>query len=256
MGGQAPDPGVLFKLGGAPPAFSGAPLGADIGGAADGAGGPVHRGHRGPPRRLRLPGPARAGCVPTAWCTGGGTGTWWGRRPGKSEARAFRVDRLSGLQVGSRPGAFTRPAGFRAAAAVPAAPWDAGEGRHRGRRCASTPPSPGGPGASSPPARRGRGRGRRRVSWPGSRWGPWSPSSAGWWGSRRPPRWCPRPRCGRPCSTTWGSRDPGAHRRPPLAPARHAALGDRPPRGGGAGGVQPASATPAPSWLATWPRSS
>ena len=50
-----------------------------------------------------------------------------GRRPGRRKVGPFAVDRLSGLQVGSRPGAFTRPKGFRAAAAVPTVPWEAGE---------------------------------------------------------------------------------------------------------------------------------
>jgi proteasome accessory factor B len=126
MGGQAPDPGVLFKLGGAPPAFSGAPLGADIGGAVDvlvdlftavTEARLVAFDYRGRPRRLRPYGLVHR------------RGHWYlvGPQAGESEARAFRVDRLTGLQVGSRPGAFTRPAGFRAAAAVPEAPWDAGD---------------------------------------------------------------------------------------------------------------------------------
>lgn len=127
MGGQAPDPGVLFKLGGAPPAFSGIPLGADIGEAAEvlvdlfsavTEARLIGFEYRGRARRVRPYGLVHR------------RGHWYlvGPQAGEAEARAFRVDRLTSLRVGSRPGAFTRPAGFRAAAAVPAAPWDAGEG--------------------------------------------------------------------------------------------------------------------------------
>lgn len=126
MGGQSPDPAVLFKLGGAPPAFSGAPLGADIGGAAEVLVGLftavtearlVGFEYRGRARRVRPYGLVHR------------RGHWYlvGPQAGEEKARAFRVDRLTGLQVGSRPGAFTRPAGFRAATAVPAVPWDAGD---------------------------------------------------------------------------------------------------------------------------------
>ena len=56
-------------------------------------------------------------------------GHWYlvGPQAGEEAVRTFRVDRLESLRAGSRPQAFTRPAGFRAAAAVPDAPWEAGE---------------------------------------------------------------------------------------------------------------------------------
>ncbi len=126
VGGQAPDPAVLFKLGGGPPAFGGAALGADIGGAADDLADLftavtearlVGFTYRDKPRKVRPYGLVHR------------RGHWYlvGRQSGEEEARSFRVDRLSGLQVGSRPGAFTRPPGFRASEAVPATPWQAGE---------------------------------------------------------------------------------------------------------------------------------
>ena len=126
VGGQAPDPAVLFKLGGGTPAFAGAALGADIGGAADGLADLftavtearlVGFTYRDKPRRVRPYGLVHR------------LGHWYlvGLQSGEKEARSFRVDRLTGLEVGSRPGAFTRPPGFRAADAVPAAPWQAGE---------------------------------------------------------------------------------------------------------------------------------
>ena len=126
LGGQAPDPAVLFKLGGAAPAFTGAALGADIGGSAGDLAelfsavtearlvGFDYKGKR---RRVRPYGLVHR------------RGHWYlvGPQSGESAARAFRVDRLSGLKVGGRAGAFTRPAGFRAADAVAAAPWEAGQ---------------------------------------------------------------------------------------------------------------------------------
>lgn len=40
--------------------------------------------------------------------------------------RMYRVDRISALSVGSRPGAFTKPKGFDIRAVVNAQPWEAG----------------------------------------------------------------------------------------------------------------------------------
>lgn len=42
------------------------------------------------------------------------------------DTRTYRVDRIGSLEVGEAANAFTRPAGFRAAAVVPDAPWEAG----------------------------------------------------------------------------------------------------------------------------------
>ncbi|MGH3650813.1 MAG: WYL domain-containing protein, partial [Acidimicrobiia bacterium] len=40
--------------------------------------------------------------------------------------RMYRVDRISGLTVGNRPGAFKKPRGFDLRAVVDAQPWEAG----------------------------------------------------------------------------------------------------------------------------------
>lgn len=125
-GGQAPDQEVLFKLGGLPPMFGGAALGADLGAAPRELAGlfeavtearEVAFAYKGKSRRVQPYGLVHR------------RGHWYlvGPQRGDPEARAFRVDRLSELQVGSRPGAFARPRGFRAAAVVPDAPWEAGE---------------------------------------------------------------------------------------------------------------------------------
>ena len=42
-------------------------------------------------------------------------------------ARVFRVDRMTGVAIGDRPGAFTRPRGLRVADVLAEAPWEAGE---------------------------------------------------------------------------------------------------------------------------------
>jgi proteasome accessory factor B len=126
VGGQAPDPAVLFKLGGAPPPFTGAALGADIGGAGERLADLftavtearlIGFTYREKPRRVRPYGLVHR------------RGHWYlvGLQSGEQQARSFRVDRLTDLQVGSKAGAFTRPPGFRAADVVPAAPWEAGE---------------------------------------------------------------------------------------------------------------------------------
>lgn len=44
----------------------------------------------------------------------------------KGERRAFRVDRMTGVDAGEQPAAFDRPKGFRAGDAVADAPWEAG----------------------------------------------------------------------------------------------------------------------------------
>ena len=127
VGGQAPDPAVLFKLGGAPPAFTGAALGADIGGPVEDLvqlftavteARLVGFTYRERPRRVRPYG------------LGHRRGHWYlvGLQSGDQEPRSYRVDRIRDLRLGSRPGAFARPPGFRAADTLPASPWQAGEG--------------------------------------------------------------------------------------------------------------------------------
>ena len=204
VGGQAPDPAVLFKLGGGTPAFTGAALGADIGGAADGLADLftavtearlVGFTYRDKPRRVRPYGLVHR------------RGHWYlvGLQSGEKEARSFRVDRLSGLQVGSRPGAFTRPPGFRAGRRRARRSLAGRGGRPRGRPCASTRRSPGGPAASWPQGPPWR-RSPAGASSPASRWRRCRPSSGGWWGSRMPPRsWLPARGAPRPPGPCGGS---------------------------------------------------
>jgi len=126
IGGLASEPAALFKLGGAPPAGSGEPVGADLGSApadlpllftAVTEAREVGFTYLGKRRRVRPYGLAHR------------RGHWYvvGPQAGEAAVRTFRVDRCEGLQLGSRPGAFSRPADFRAADAVPEAPWEAGE---------------------------------------------------------------------------------------------------------------------------------
>lgn len=125
-GGERPDEAALFKLGGLPPAFTGAVLGADIGEVSHDLGelfSAVAEArlasftYRGQTRRVRPYGLVHR------------RGHWYlvGPQAGGSDIRAFRVDRLSRLEVGSQPGAFSRPPGFRAGDSVPAVPWEAGD---------------------------------------------------------------------------------------------------------------------------------
>jgi predicted DNA-binding transcriptional regulator YafY len=126
LGGQSPDPAALFKLGGAAAPGAGEPLGADLGTASGDLAalfGAVSEArvasfqYHGKARRILAYGLVHR------------RGHWYlvGPPADEKEVRAFRVDRLTGLRVGSRAGAFVRPRGFRAASAVPATPWEAGE---------------------------------------------------------------------------------------------------------------------------------
>ena len=126
MGGLSSEPAALFKLGGAPPAGAGEPVGADLGAAsadlpllfsAVTEAREVAFTYLGKERRIRPYGLVHR------------SGHWYlvGPGVGESGVRTFRVDRVSGLRLGRRPQAFVRPAGFRATDAVPAAPWEAGE---------------------------------------------------------------------------------------------------------------------------------
>ncbi len=125
IGGLAAEPAALFKLGGAPPAGSADPVGADLGTvapdlptlfAAVTEAREISFSYQGKKRRLRPYGLVHR------------RGHWYlvGAPAGETTARTFRVDRLSDLQIGSRAAAFSRPPGFRAADAVPATPWETG----------------------------------------------------------------------------------------------------------------------------------
>jgi proteasome accessory factor B len=126
IGGLAAEPAALFKLGGAAPAGSSEPVGADLGSASDDLPNlftavtearEVAFSYLGKARRLQPYGLVHR------------RGHWYvvGPPVGEAAARTFRVDRLAGLRLGTRAGAFQRPPRFRASEAVPEAPWEAGE---------------------------------------------------------------------------------------------------------------------------------
>ena len=237
MGGQAPDPGGALQAGRGPAGLLRGATGRRHRGSGGRPGGPVHRGDRGPPRGLRLPGqpapgaPLRAGASAGALVPGGTAGGGEGgpglpgrppRRPaGRLAARRLhpaggvpRRRRRARGPLGGRRGGIEVTVRFD-----PSIAWwarrqlPAGAAVEEERRRGSPGPLPGGrPGALH--RLDGGVRGCRRGR-------------------------SPRPRCGRPCWPMWGSREPGAHRRPPVSPARDAALGDRPSRGRGERGVLP-----------------
>ena len=123
LGGQAPGPGALFKLGGVPIAATGDPLAADLGAEAETLA-EVFRAvterrilrfdYRGQQRVLR------------PWGLVHRMGHWYVVGEAAKERRTFRVDRMSAISAGE-PGAFERPSGFRASDDFPDAPWEAGE---------------------------------------------------------------------------------------------------------------------------------
>jgi predicted DNA-binding transcriptional regulator YafY len=123
LGGQAPEPGAIFKLGGAP-LSGGEPLAADLGAEADTL--PrvftavterrlLRFRYRERDRLLRPYGLVYR------------RGHWYAVGAAGDEIRSFRVDRIDALRIGETPGAFTPPPGFRAADALPSAPWEAGD---------------------------------------------------------------------------------------------------------------------------------
>ncbi len=125
IGGRPAGPEALFKLGGAPLTMSGEPLAADLGQHADDlattfAAVAERReltfDYRGTPRLVRPYGLVHR------------RGHWYVVGPEGDDERikVFRVDRAAGLASGEERDAFTRPADFSAAAAIPEAPWEAG----------------------------------------------------------------------------------------------------------------------------------
>jgi predicted DNA-binding transcriptional regulator YafY len=126
LGGQAPGPGAIFKLGGAPMAGAGEPLAADLGEDADRLAEvfaavserrELQFTYRGAKRRLHPYGLAHR------------MGHWYvvGAAVGKGEQRVFRVDRMDAAVAVGDPSAFRRPGGFSVAEAIPEVPWEAGE---------------------------------------------------------------------------------------------------------------------------------
>lgn len=125
LGGQAPGPGAIFKLGGAPMTGAGEPLAADLGEDPDRLATvftavcerrQLRFTYRASQRRLHPLGLAHR------------MGHWYvvGTRPGEKERKVFRVDRMTDLAVHGDAGAFSRPRGFHVAGAIPDTPWGAG----------------------------------------------------------------------------------------------------------------------------------
>jgi predicted DNA-binding transcriptional regulator YafY len=124
LGGQAPGPAALFKLGGAPGAATGEPLTADLGAetevlallfAAISERRTLSFGYRDSQRTVEPLGLVHR------------MGHWYLVARTGGEQRSFRVDRMSRATAGERPGAFRRPKGFDAATAMPEKAWEAGE---------------------------------------------------------------------------------------------------------------------------------
>lgn len=127
LGGQAPGSGAILKLGGAPAAAGGEPFTAEL--EVDPAvlgevyAAVVERralsfGYQGSDRSVHPLGLVHR------------RGHWYliAERAG-GVRRTYRIDRMRDIRVSSEPDAFSRPRGFRAASAVPEAPWEVGEDR-------------------------------------------------------------------------------------------------------------------------------
>ncbi len=125
LGGQPQGPGAILKLGGTPLAAAGEPLAADLGldahELATAFTAVAERrtlafNYRDKPRMLHPYGLVHR------------FGHWYvtGEAAGADGIRAFRIDRAGRLRAGDQQGAFARPKGFDARAAIPGAPWEAG----------------------------------------------------------------------------------------------------------------------------------
>jgi predicted DNA-binding transcriptional regulator YafY len=123
LGGHVGAPDALFKLGGAPVTGSGEPLAASLSEGSSDLGTVfagiserrfVRFGYRDKKRTV-----APYGLVHRR-------GHWYLVGAEGEETKAFRMDRAREVELGDAEGAFVRPAGFRAADAIPQAPWEAG----------------------------------------------------------------------------------------------------------------------------------
>jgi proteasome accessory factor B len=123
LGGQVGAADAVFKLGGAPVTASGEPLAASLSEGAEDLGSAflavaerrlLTFDYRAKPRRI-----APYGLVHRR-------GHWYVVGAEGDAVKVFRMDKASDIEVGHEAGAFDRPAGFRAADAIPQAPWEAG----------------------------------------------------------------------------------------------------------------------------------
>ena len=124
LGGQAPGPGALLKLGGVPIGATGDPLAADLGAGADALAEVFAAVTE---RRLLKFEYRDQRRVLRPWGLVHRIGHWYVVGEVDRERRTFRVDRMEGISAGDTPGAFDRPKGFRASDGFPDAPWEAGE---------------------------------------------------------------------------------------------------------------------------------
>jgi predicted DNA-binding transcriptional regulator YafY len=124
LGGQAAGPAAIFKLGGAPSLAGGEPLTADLGSEAELLGKlfeavaerrRVRFYYRDKERRMAPYGLAHR------------RGRWYLAGETADGIRVFRIDRMSGLDVGGERAGFERPTSFKLRDVIPTAPWSAGD---------------------------------------------------------------------------------------------------------------------------------
>ena len=125
VGSVAEGPEALLKLGGAPGAAAGDLLAADLGGDAE-ALASIFSAVR-ERRRLTFDYRERQRHIDPYGLVHR-RGHWYvlGPATGEREVRTYRIDRATDVVIGEESGAFGRPRGFSAAAALSDAPWEAG----------------------------------------------------------------------------------------------------------------------------------
>ena len=125
VGGRAPGPAALFKLGGIPMDAAGEPLAADLGADLDALA--VVFAAVSDRRRLSFTYRDRARTVDPYGLLHR-RGHWYlaGREHESDAVKAFRVDRGSGYTAGERNRAFEVPSDFNTTDAVPESGWQAG----------------------------------------------------------------------------------------------------------------------------------
>ena len=128
FGGQPAGPDAVLKLGGTPMVTGGEPLGAELG---DSEGLPAAFAAVSERRTISFT-YRGSGRVVLPYGLVHRRGHWYLVGPERTDpatVKAFRLDRARDVVAGPEVGVFEKPEGFRAAEAVPEAPWDAGEPR-------------------------------------------------------------------------------------------------------------------------------
>jgi len=124
IGGSAPGPDALFKLGGVRPSAAGEPLAADLGADADALG--VVFQAVAERRQVQFSYRDRQRII-DAYGLVHRRGHWYLVGPeGEGDPKVFRLDRMMSVTADGEPGAFERPKGFRASDTIPSTPWEAG----------------------------------------------------------------------------------------------------------------------------------